>query len=463
MDPSSSLLVLLPSAVAAICLLLLFFQQGKLSFLKHQTSDLREEKQNLSAEKEELQRSFENLLQERAALLAKLESSEDTIKTHEELEERLKQVFSHLSLEALRSNNKAFLETAQNSFRELRESAKEDLTQKEKAIGVLVKPLQETLEKVQKQVHEVEKTRVGAYAGLVEQVKALAESQGKLEGETSKLVQALRAPNVRGRWGEVQLKRVVELAGMTEHCDFSTQVSASSSEGTVRPDLIVHLPGGKQVVVDAKAPIEAYLEAVSADSEEARRVQLERHARHVKTHVTQLGGKQYWNQFEDSPEFVVLFLPGESFFSAAVDYDPSIIEYGMERNVIVATPTTLIALLRSVAYGWDQEKLTENAKVIRRLGKELYDRIVVFGSHMTDVRKGLVRATDSYNKAVGSLESRVMVSARKLGDLVTRDPEVIPEKETIDATPRVPLLDSSTNSTEQGAEAGSGSPKVANS
>ncbi|MCB0320319.1 MAG: DNA recombination protein RmuC, partial [Bdellovibrionales bacterium] len=331
---------------------------------------------------------------------------------------------------------------ARSSVSHFHQSAKEEFQHREDRIGALVKPLQDSLQKIQTHVHEVEKNREGAYRGLLAQVQMLSETQGKLETETSKLVRSLRTPSVRGRWGEVQLRRVVELAGMSEHTDFSTQVvaDANDSSGRIRPDLIVRLPGEKIVVVDAKTPIEAYLDAVQAPSDEERERQYDRHLRHIRTHISQLGAKAYWKQFDQTPEFVVLFLPGECFFSVAVERDPGLIEFGMENNVVVATPTTLIALLRSVAYGWDQVKLTEHAKEVRRIGRELFDRISMFGSHLGDLRKNLIRTVESYNKSMGSLESRIFVSARRLGELVSKESTGVDPIDPIDTLPRISQL-----------------------
>jgi DNA recombination protein RmuC len=372
-------------------------------------------------------------------LAAEKRRIEEQARTFREMEGRFREAFASLSADALRANSEQFLKLAGTRFEGMQEAAKEDLEGRRKAIDALLDPVTKGLAKVETVLQGVEKERAGAYGALLEQVKGLAQSQGELKSETANLVKALRAPQVRGRWGEIQLRRVVELAGMLDHCDFHEQAGVTTADGRLRPDLVVHLPGGKSVVVDAKTPLEAYLLSLEAKDDAAREAHLADHARQVRDHMKGLSQKAYWDQFAASPEFVVMFLPGETFFSAALQKDPSLIEIGVEQKVIPASPTTLIALLRAVAYGWQQERIAENAQKIYEAGRDLCDRLRIFTEHHQRIGKGLNAAMDAFDAATRSMQQRLLPGARRLEELGAGGTGTIPEVETIGRT--VPLIE----------------------
>ncbi len=351
-------------------------------------------------------------------------------------ESSLSNAFKALSADALNASSRSFLQLATASLEKFQERAQGDLTARENAVESLVHPIRESLAHVDGKLAELEKSREHAYSALNEQLRGLVETHlPMLRSETSNLVKALRQPTVRGRWGEMQLRRVVEMAGMLEHCDFVEQPSGDSEDGRLRPDLIVKLPGGRQVIVDAKAPIAAYLEAAEASDDDARAAHLKRHAQLVRSHITALGRKAYWETFSPSPEFVFMFLPGEMLFSAALQNDPELLEVGVNERVHLATPTSLITLLRVVAYGWKQDALAVNAQEVADLGRQLYERIATLSAHWTDVGDKLAKTVGSYNKSVGALETRVLVTARKFEEL-----KAAPEDGNLESPEQVDVL-----------------------
>src|ERR1700678_3678832 len=371
-----------------------------------------------------------------SALEAERKNNDEKIELVTRAGEELRNAFKAMASDALKSNNSSFLVIAEETLKRFQSQAKGDLEARQKAVADMVAPVRDSLNKVDAQIQQMEVARGDAYGELRAQVQSLISTQKELQSETGNLVRALRTPNVRGRWGEIQLRRVVEIAGMLSYCDFTEQETVTTATGRLRPDLVVKLPGGKHVVVDAKTPLQAFLDAFETTDEDARRACLANHARQVRDHMKTLSGKNYWEQFDSTPEFVVMFLPGETFFSAALEQDPGLIEQGVLQRVIPASPTTLIALLKAINYGWNQEKLARNAQQISALGKDLHDRLRLLAGHITQVGTGLDRAVESYNKAVGSLESRVLVSARKFAELGASVADDIPELGPIETTAR---------------------------
>jgi DNA recombination protein RmuC len=371
----------------------------------------------------------------RAALRAEREAAAERERLLTRRDSELTQAFRALSADALAANNEQFVALAEGRIKEAAAALAGDTAVRDKAVGALLDPVSAALQRVEGQLREVERERQSAYVGLREQVEAMRSSSELLQHETKSLVNALRAPQVRGRWGELQLERVVQLAGMVEHCDFSTQVTAVGDDGAVRPDMIVHLAGGKSIVVDAKVPFAAYLEAVESRDPDTHADRLAAHARQLRAHVDALSAKGYWAAFEPTPEFVVLFVPGDPLLEAALQADPALLEHAFGRNVVVATPTTLIALLRTVAYGWRQEALARNAAAVHQLGKELHSRLATMGTHVAKLGRSLDGAVDSYNKTVSSLEARVLVTARRLTELKVADDELAAPA-TVERSPR---------------------------
>jgi len=349
---------------------------------------------------------------------------------------RLATAFSAMANQSLKYNSENFLRLAEQNLAAHQEKAKRELGDREQAIENLVKPIRESLQQSQQQIGELEKARSEAYGSIKSQLESMQGSQQLLAQETQNLVKALRRPEVRGRWGEITLRRLVELAGMVEHCDFQEQVHTVDDDKIIRPDMIVRMPDRRELVVDVKTPLDAYLEAVEAKDDAQRKLGLERHARNVREHIRKLASKAYWDQFSQSPEFVILFIPGDQFLSAALNEDPDLIETALSQQIILATPTSFVALLKAVAYGWRQLTLAENAEEIRQLAEDLYGRLAAFAGHMNKVGKQLASSVDNYNRAVGSLERKVLPGARKFVELGIRPKKEIEQVEPLESLPR---------------------------
>ncbi|WP_375492738.1 DNA recombination protein RmuC [uncultured Jatrophihabitans sp.] len=368
----------------------------------------------------------------RATLAAERGAAAERAESAADVERRLRETFGAIASEALNRNNAAFAELAAEKLSGAKSAAEGDLARRQQAIESLVTPMRESLDRVQHQLGTVEKDRAGSYAQLLEQVGTMRQTSEQLRVETKQLVTALRAPQVRGRWGEMQLRRAVEAAGMTEHVDFDEQASVDAPDGRLRPDLVVRLAGGKSVVVDSKVAFAGYLEAVEAKDDATRDARLKAHARHLRTHIDQLGAKSYWEHFAPSPEFVVCFVPADAFLDAALQQEPALLERAFEQNVVVATPSTLVALLRTIAYTWRQDALAANAAEVHKLGRELYQRLSTMGGHIDKLGRSLNTVVGDYNKTVSSIESRVLVTARRMTEL-----KVVDHKDHIDAPRQV--------------------------
>lgn len=349
---------------------------------------------------------------------------------------KLTQTFADLSNRSLKANSDNFLLLAEQNLSKQQEKAKRELSEREKAVEALVKPIADALKSSQKQIADLEKSRSEAYGGIKNQLEAMQLSQKSLTQETQNLVNALRRPEVRGRWGEITLRRLVELAGMVEHCDFVEQVHTEGNGQIIRPDMVVRMPDQRELVVDVKTPLDAYLSAAEAQDDNERQLGLERHAKNVRAHIRMLSSKAYWNQFEESPEFVILFIPGDQFLSAALNEEPDLIEYALSKQIILATPTSFVALLKAVAYGWRQLALADNAQEIRVLAEDLYGRLATFVSHMNKVGRQLASSVENYNKAVGSLERSVLPGARKFVELGVSSKKDVEKLELLESTPR---------------------------
>ncbi|HEX5645951.1 MAG TPA: DNA recombination protein RmuC [Nitrospira sp.] len=407
------------------------------------TDELRKQLEVDRQDRTVLGRELAEAQQARAATEARIEGVTKQLADQKSLLDQARQELLHsfqgLSGEALKQNNEAFLKLASVSFEALHAKADGALQQRQEAIDGLVRPLQESLQRYDEHMRLLEQSRQSAYGGLDQHLKSLAESHQRLQQETGNLVKALRAPAVRGQWGEITLKRVAELAGMVEHCDFVEQQSVTAEDGRFRPDMVVQLPGSRRIIVDAKTVLSAYLDAHDARDDAQRAEALRRHAEQVRKRMDELSLKAYWSQFDRAPEFVVLFLPGEQFLGAALDHDPRLIEEGFARGVVLATPATLVALLRAVAYGWRQERLNAHAEEAGRLGKDLYERMAVLAEHFNDVGHALSKSVSAYNRAVGSLETRILPAARRFKELGVSSDKEIPLLEPAELVPRKAL------------------------
>jgi len=404
-------------------------------------SSLRQQQEKLQSELDVVRARLETELKSRAASEASLEAAQKNLeeqrKLLEEAKQRLSDTFKSLSSDVLNAQSESFLKLADQSFNKLRAEADGDIGKRQEAIDGLVHPLKEALERYESELKNIESSRQEAYGSLRQHLTQLSETQNQLQRETANLVTALRKPQVRGRWGEITLRRLAELSGMVSRCDFFEQQTTSSEfEGVVRPDMVAHLPGDRQIIVDSKVALDAYLDSIEASTEISKQEHLIRHAAQVRRHMEQLGSKAYWDRLPKTPEFAVLFLPGDPFLGAAVERDATLIEDGMARRVVIATPNTLIALLLAVYHGWRQEEITKNAEEISDLGKQLYKRVSTMWEHLDNLRSALDKAVEAWNRVVGSLEHQVLPGVRRFRELKATTAEEIPELEQVERTTR---------------------------
>jgi DNA recombination protein RmuC len=414
--------------------------ENRLSASDARIDELRHQLEESDREKNEIQEKLS------AAEKARATAEATTVETQKNLAEqrtlldeakaKLSETFKSLASDALAHSNRGFLTLAEEKFKALKDEAATDLDVRKTKIQELVDPLKKALDEYQKEAKELEAKRLKEISTVGEQLRSVAETQASLQQETSKLVNALRSPQVRGRWGEIALRKTAELAGMTEHCDFIEQESVSTEDGRLRPDMVVKLPAGREVVVDSKVPLGGFMDALECTSDDERKACLVRHATQLKSHVQKLSSKEYWNQFPTAPEFVVLFIPNDSFLAAAAEQDPALVESALQKQVVIATPTTFIALLRAIAFGWRQEAMTRNAIEISKLGRDLSDRLATLTAHLSQVGKSIERTVQSYNKAVGSLETRVIPSARRFKELGVEGKKKLEQVDPVDHVPR---------------------------
>ncbi len=414
--------------------------EGKTKSVEAVNDELRRQIQQKDTEINQIRSDLATERQSKVEAITRLEASQKGLEEQKALIETMKKemtdTFNALSSAALKSSSEDFLRLASEHLGKIVTDTKGRLGEHQATMDGLVKPLHEALKKYEEQINAIESKRRQDYGGIEQQIRMLASTHQQLQRETSSLVTALRKPQVSGSWGQLSLKRAAELAGMAAYCDFYEQESVTTDSGRLRPDMVVRLPNGREIVVDAKAPVDAYMNAISASSEEDRQKALVNYVNQVRTHMNALGAKSYWDQFPKSPEIVVMYLPGESFFSAAIEHDNKLIEDSSMKKVILATPTTFIALLKAIAYGWQQEQMTKNAQEISKLGKELYERISTMSGHFGDLGSAIGKALEAYNRAVGSMESRVLPSVRRFKELGVAGSEEIPVLEPIDQKPR---------------------------